>query len=54
MVNWRVARPTDLLCVANIATILVAGDLSGDPDLLVIKEHEGVRMVTPRAFLDLL
>jgi hypothetical protein len=32
------------------ATLVV----SGDPDLLTIKEHEGVRIVTPRAFLDLL
>ena len=28
--------------------------VSGDPDLLDIKEHEGVRIVNPRAFLDLL
>ena len=28
--------------------------VSGDPDLLDIKEHQGVRIVTPRAFLDLL
>lgn len=28
--------------------------VSGDPDLLEIKEHEGVRIVNPRAFLDLL
>lgn len=28
--------------------------VSGDPDLLTIGEHEGVRMVTPRAFLTLL
>lgn len=28
--------------------------VSGDPDLLALKEHEGVRMVNPRAFLDLL
>ncbi len=27
---------------------------SGDPDLLDIKEHGGVRIVNPRAFLDLL
>ena len=27
--------------------------VSGDPDLLDIKEHQGVRIVTPRAFLDL-
>lgn len=28
--------------------------VSGDPDLLDIKEHQGVRIVNPRAFLDLL
>ena len=28
--------------------------VSGDPDLLDIKVHEGVRIVNPRAFLDLL
>lgn len=28
--------------------------VSGDPDLLSIKEHQGVRIVTPRAFVDLL
>lgn len=27
--------------------------VSGDPDLLDIKEHQGVRIVNPRAFLDL-
>ncbi len=28
--------------------------VSGDPDLLEVQEHQGVRIVTPRAFLDLL
>ncbi len=28
--------------------------VSGDPDLLDIKEHQGVRIVNPRAFLELL
>lgn len=28
--------------------------VSGDPDLLDVTEHAGVRMVSPRAFLDLL
>lgn len=28
--------------------------VSGDPDLLTIKEHEGLRFVSPRAFLRLL
>jgi len=28
--------------------------VTGDPDLLVLKEHQGVRIVNPRAFLGLL
>jgi putative PIN family toxin of toxin-antitoxin system len=32
------------------ATVVV----TGDPDLLVLKEHQGVRIVNPRAFLGLL
>jgi putative PIN family toxin of toxin-antitoxin system len=28
--------------------------VSGDPDLLTLREHEGVRIVAPRAFLTLL
>jgi len=32
------------------ATLIV----TGDPDLLTLKEHQGVRIVTPRVFLDLL
>ena len=28
--------------------------VTGDPDLLTLGEHEGIRIVTPRAFLDLL
>ena len=28
--------------------------VSGDPDLLDIREHRGVRIVSPRAFVDLL
>jgi len=28
--------------------------VSGDPDLLILAEHQGVRVITPRAFLDLL
>ncbi len=28
--------------------------VTGDPDLLTLKEHEGVRIVNPRTFLDLL
>ena len=32
------------------ATMIV----TGDPDLLVVKEYRGIRVVTPRVFLDLL
>jgi putative PIN family toxin of toxin-antitoxin system len=28
--------------------------VTGDPDLLTIAAHEGIRIITPRAFLDLL
>jgi len=28
--------------------------VTGDPHLLTLGEHEGIRMITPRAFLDLL
>jgi hypothetical protein len=28
--------------------------VSGDPDLLTVGEHQGVRVIAPRAFLDLL
>jgi predicted nucleic acid-binding protein len=28
--------------------------VTGDADLLVLEEHEGIAIVTPRAFLDLL
>jgi hypothetical protein len=28
--------------------------VTGDPDLLALKEHEGVRIVNPRSFLNLL
>jgi putative PIN family toxin of toxin-antitoxin system len=28
--------------------------VTGDPDLLTLREHEGVRIVSPRAFLELL
>ena len=28
--------------------------VTGDPDLLALKEHEGIRIVSPRIFVDLL
>ena len=36
--------------IAGRATFLV----TGDPDLLTVRQHEGVRIVTPRSFLDVI
>lgn len=36
--------------VEGSATLIV----TGDPDLLAVKEYQGVRVVTPRVFLDVL
>jgi predicted nucleic acid-binding protein len=36
--------------VEGRATLIV----TGDPDLLTVKEYRDIRVVTPRAFLDLL
>ena len=36
--------------VAGRATLIV----TGDPDLLRVRQHEGVRIVTPRSFLDVI
>lgn len=36
--------------VEGRATLIV----TGDPDLLTVKEYRGIRIVTPRVFLDLL
>lgn len=36
--------------VEGSATLIV----TGDPDLLTVKEYRGIRVVTPRVFLDLL
>ena len=36
--------------VEGSATLIV----TGDPDLLAVKEYRGVRVVTPRVFMDLL
>ena len=48
------ADPDDDKYVAAALEGRAAFVVSGDPDLLEIKQHEGVRIVTPRAFLDLL
>jgi uncharacterized protein len=46
--------PDDDTCIAcaiaGRATFLV----TGDPDLLTVRQHEGVRIVTPRSFLDVI
>ena len=49
--------PDDDKYIAYIAAAIegrAAFVVSGDPDLLNVEEHEGVRFVTPRQFLDLL
>ena len=48
------ADPDDDKYVAAAIEGRAAFVVSGDPDLLEIGEHQGVRFVTPRAFLDLL
>lgn len=48
------ADPDDDKYVAAAIEGGAAFVVSGDPDLLEIKQHEGVRFVTPRTFLDLL
>jgi putative PIN family toxin of toxin-antitoxin system len=46
--------PDDDKYIAAAIEGRVAFVVTGDPDLLDIGEHEGVRFVNPRAFLDLL
>ena len=46
--------PDDDKYVAAAITGRAAFVVSGDSDLLDIREHEGVRIVNPRAFLELL
>ena len=46
--------PDDDKYVAAASTGRAAFVVSGDSDLLDIREHEGVRIVNPRAFLKLL
>jgi len=48
------ADPDDDRYVAAAIEGRAAFVVSGDPDLLEIGEHQGIRFVTPRAFLDLL
>lgn len=48
------ADPDDDKYIAAALEGRAAFIVSGDPDLLEIEEHEGVRVVTPRAFLNLL
>lgn len=48
------ADPDDDKYVAAAIEASAAFVVSGDPDLLEIRLHQGVRFVTPRVFLDLL
>ena len=46
--------PDDDKYVAAAIAGRAAFVVTGDPDLLTLGEHEGIRIITPRAFLDLL
>ena len=46
--------PDDDKYIAAAVEGCAAFVVTGDPDLLALKEHEGIRIVTPRAFLDFL
>ncbi len=46
--------PDDDKYIATAVESRAACVVSGDPDLLTIKEYEGLRFVSPRAFLRLL
>ena len=46
--------PDDVKYVAAAIEGRAAFVVTGDPDLLTLGEHEGIRIITPRAFLDLL
>jgi len=48
------ADPADDICIAAAADGLADYIVSGDRHLLDLGEHEGIRIVTPREFLDLL
>jgi putative PIN family toxin of toxin-antitoxin system len=48
------ADPDDDKYIAAAIEGRAAFVVSGDPDLLEIGEHQGIRFVTPRTFLDLL
>lgn len=48
------ADPDDDKSIAAAIEGRAAFVVSGDPDLLEIGEHQGIRFLTPRAFLDLL
>jgi putative PIN family toxin of toxin-antitoxin system len=48
------ADPDDDIYLATAIEGRCTFIVSGDPDLLTLGEHEGIRIVTPRAFLTLL
>ena len=47
------ADPDDDKYVAAAIEGRAAFVVTGDPDLLTLGEHEGIQIITPRAFLDL-
>lgn len=46
--------PDDEAVLAAAAAARVEAIVTGDHDLLTLAEHEGIAIVTPRAFLDLI
>lgn len=53
-VNLILADPDDdkiIVCVLEAGADYI---ITGDPHLLTLKEYRGIRIVTPRAFLEIL
>lgn len=46
--------PDDVMVLVAAAEGRASHVVTGDADLLAVREHEGIAIVTPRAFLDLL
>lgn len=46
--------PDDDMYIAAVIEGRAAFVVSGDPHLLDVEEHQGVRIITPRGFIDLL
>jgi putative PIN family toxin of toxin-antitoxin system len=45
--------PDDDVVIATALAAHARAIITGDKDLLVLKQHAGVRMITPRQFLEL-